>query len=275
MYRYKQFSICILQNASIIPILLLYNFIIFKKKQHLLIKITTYFNFNQKVNALAFARSKKDKYVIDTSSPMRNHRIPWRRNRKYRRFFDHGIELDPINSPLVLEDTIESVKSVRPKESSPNSISRNHSIEPMVHPPSSLLQVSSWPRWKEVETFRNKNWSRYHRSPHWSKVQGGDERRVCSGRGSSSLVSSHVEKGKERKGKGTRTKEQNEFHQVHRFYGPTFKILPPSSSGWKLHEQISPASTPSPPPFHTPGPHVPVYFISARFRNFPNSVGRP
>lgn len=88
---------------------------------------------------------------------MRNHRIPWRRNRKYRRFFDHGIELDPINSPLVLEDTIESVKSVRPKESSPNSISRNHSIEPMVpplippHPSSKFRADRGGKRWKLFE----------------------------------------------------------------------------------------------------------------------------
>ena len=55
---------------------------------------------------------------------------------------------------------------------------------------------------------------------------------------------------------GKRTKR---ISQVQRFHGPTFKILPPSS-GQSCKEQISPAS----PALDTAGPHVSVYFISAR-----------
>lgn len=77
-----------------------------------------------------------------------------------------------LSTPLVLEDTIESVKSVGSKESSPNSISRNHSIEPMVPLSPTKFRADHDGR---RETFRNKNWSRYHRSPRWSR---GDERRA-------------------------------------------------------------------------------------------------
>lgn len=147
-----------------------------------------------------------------------------------------------LSTPLVLEDTIESVKSVGSKESSPNSISRNHSIEPMVPQPS--FELTTVERGKLFEIKIDLVTTDPRAGP---EVMRGGPFHWPAGRGSSSQPGPR---------EGKRTKR---ISQVQRFHGPTFKILPPSS-GQSCKEQISPAS----PALDTAGPHVSVYFISAR-----------
>lgn len=123
-------------------------------------------------------------------------RIPWRRDRKYRRFLDHGIELDPINPARSRGRDRNRWNRLAPK--------KLRRIRFLV-----IILLSPWclllPKFRadhggKRETFRNKNWSRYHRSPRWSKVQRWWEE---GRRGSSSLVPNlgHVEgeeEGRER-----------------------------------------------------------------------------
>lgn len=169
-----------------------------------------------------------------------------------------------LSTPLVLEDTIESVKSVGSKESSPNSISRNHSIEPMV--PLSPTKFRADHGGKR-ETFRNKNWSRYHRSPRWSKVQRWWEEGRSIGRPAAGhLPSLGHEKGK----------EQNEFHKSNVSMDQLSKFFhhPP---GKVAKNRFLPHHRPSTRPGHTflftlfpPVPEFPQFresFVAKKYRD--------
>lgn len=185
---------------------------------------------------------KEDKYVIDTSSI---------RNRRHCEYLGDAIAniedfsimgLSSILSTLlVLEDTIESVKSVGSKESSPNSISRNHSIEPMAPQPS--FELTAVERGKLFEIKIDLVTTDPRAGP--GVMRGGV------------IFPRLSQPGPRRRGKG---KNKNEFRKCNVsmdqlskfFHHPPGKV---AKNRFLPHHRLS---TPS----DTPGPHVSVYFIS-------------